>query len=211
MADNWLSILHRNRAFAVIRAPQLEMGRQMALAVAASGMRLIEITWNSDSSGDLITKLRYELPDCIIGTGTVLNLQDLHSAIDCGAQYIFTPHVDPVLIRAAIARNVPISPGALTPTEITTAWNEGASSVKVFPVQSLGGANYIKSLQGPLGHIPLVPTGGVTIDNAHQFFKAGAVAVGLSSELFPKTIVKTKNWELITENAKKLIQSIDIT
>lgn len=210
MVDNWLSILRKNRAFAVIRAPLLEMGRQMALAVAASGMRLIEITWNSDSSADLITKLRCELPDCIIGTGTVLNLQDLESAIDCGAQYIFTPHVDPELIHAGIAQNIPVIPGALTPTEIVTAWKAGAASVKVFPVQSLGGADYIKSLQGPLGHIPLIPTGGVTIDNALQFLSAGAVAVGLSGELFPKALIEAQNWELITQNAKKLLQILDV-
>lgn len=210
MVDNWLSVLRKNRVFAVIRAPSLEMGRQMALAVAASGMRLIEITWNSEKAVDLITKLRGELPDCIIGTGTVLNLQDLHSAINCGAQYIFTPHVDAELIRVAVAQNIPIIPGALTPTEIVTAWNFGAPSVKVFPVQSLGGANYIKSLQGPLGHIPLIPTGGVTIDNANQFLSAGAIAVGLSSELFPKALVEANNWELITQNAKNLLQSIDV-
>ncbi len=210
MVDNWLSILRKNRAFAVIRAPKLEMGRQMALAVAASGMRLIEITWNSDSSADLITKLRCELPDCIIGTGTVLNLQDLESAIDCGAQYIFTPHVDPELIRAGMAQNIPVIPGALTPTEIVTAWKAGAPTVKVFPVQSLGGADYIQSLQGPLRHIPLIPTGGVTIDNALQFFKAGAIAVGLSGELFPKALVEANNWELITQNAKKLLQTLDV-
>jgi 2-dehydro-3-deoxyphosphogluconate aldolase/(4S)-4-hydroxy-2-oxoglutarate aldolase len=210
MADNWLSILRRNRAFAVIRAPKLETGRQMALAVAASGMRLIEITWNSEQAADLITKLRYELPDCIIGTGTVLNLQDLQAAIDCGAQYVFTPHVDRELIRVATTHNIPITPGALTPTEIVTAWNEGANSVKVFPVQSLGGTDYIKSLQGPLGHIPLIPTGGITINNASQFLSVGAIAVGLSSELFPKPLVEAKNWELITQNAKNLIESIDI-
>ncbi len=210
MVDNWLSVLRKNRVFAVIRAPELEMGRQMALAVAASGMQLIEITWNSEKAVDLIPKLRCELPDCIIGTGTVLNLQDLHSCIDCGAQYIFTPHVDAELIRVAVAQNIPIIPGALTPTEIVTAWNFGAPSVKVFPVQSLGGANYIKSLQGPLGHIPLIPTGGVTIDNANQFLSAGAIAVGLSSELFPKALVEADNWELITQNAKNLLQSIGV-
>jgi 2-dehydro-3-deoxyphosphogluconate aldolase / (4S)-4-hydroxy-2-oxoglutarate aldolase len=209
MIDNWLSILRHNRAFAVIRAPELETGQQMACAVAASGMQLIEITWNSASSADLIYKLRCELPNCIIGTGTVLNLQDLHDAIACGVEYIFTPHVDSEIIRIAIAQNIPVIPGALTPTEIVTAWNLGAPSVKVFPVQSLGGANYIKSLTGPLRHIPLIPTGGVTIENASLFFQAGAIAVGLSSELFPSSLIKAKNWQAITNNCKKLLHNIN--
>ncbi|MBF2063815.1 MAG: bifunctional 4-hydroxy-2-oxoglutarate aldolase/2-dehydro-3-deoxy-phosphogluconate aldolase [Calothrix sp. C42_A2020_038] len=209
MIDNWLSLLRRNRAFAVIRASEFEMGRQMARAVAASGMELIEITWNSVDAPNLINKLRCELPSCTIGTGTILNSQDLHDAIACGVEYIFTPHIDPELIRIATAKNIPIIPGALTPTEIVTAWNLGAPSIKVFPVQSLGGTSYIKSLQGPLKHIPLIPTGGVTIENAEQFLSAGAIAVGLSGELFPQALIRARNWEAITQNAKKLLQNIN--
>ena len=204
----WLSQLQKHRAIAVIRAPKIEVGQQMAMAVASGGMELIEITWNSSQAGELITQLRAELPACTIGTGTLFNVQQLEEAIASGAQFLFTPHVDPAMIQAAQQEDVPIIPGAMTPTEIVTAWSQGASCVKVFPVQAVGGADYIKSLQGPLGQIPLIPTGGVTLENAKEFLQAGAIAVGLSSELFPKKLVTEGNWEAIASGARKLIQQL---
>ncbi|PMB18596.1 bifunctional 4-hydroxy-2-oxoglutarate aldolase/2-dehydro-3-deoxy-phosphogluconate aldolase [Fischerella thermalis] len=208
MSDHpWLTLVKKHRAIAVIRASQLELGRQMALAMVSGGIELIEITWNSANASELITKLRSELPDCTIGTGTLLNLEQLDNAISAGAQFLFTPHVDPTMIQVAVAENIPIIPGALSPTEIVTAWNYGATCVKVFPVQAVGGVSYIKSLQGPLGHIPLIPTGGVTLKNAQEFLQAGAIAVGLSSELFPKQFVETGNWQAISQQAKTLVNS----
>jgi 2-dehydro-3-deoxyphosphogluconate aldolase / (4S)-4-hydroxy-2-oxoglutarate aldolase len=204
----WLSQLQKHRAIAVIRASKIEVGQQMAMAVASGGMQLIEITWNSSRAGELISQLRSELPACTIGTGTLFNVQQLQEAIASGAQFLFTPHVDPAMIQAAQEKNVPIIPGALTPTEIVTAWSLGASCVKVFPVQAVGGANYIKSLQGPLGQIPLIPTGGVTLENAKEFLQAGAIAVGLSGELFPKKLVIDGNWQAIASGARKLIQQL---
>ncbi|MEH2275084.1 MAG: bifunctional 4-hydroxy-2-oxoglutarate aldolase/2-dehydro-3-deoxy-phosphogluconate aldolase [Nostoc sp.] len=204
----WLSELQKHQAIAVIRAPKIEVGQQMAMAVASGGIQLIEITWNSDRAGELISQLRLELPDCTIGTGTLFNVQQLQEAITSGAQFLFTPHFDPTMVQAAQEKNVPIIPGALTPTEIVTAWSQGASCVKVFPVQAVGGADYIKSLQGPLGQIPLIPTGGVTLENAKEFLQAGAIAVGLSSELFPKKLVTEENWEAIASGARKLIRQL---
>jgi 2-dehydro-3-deoxyphosphogluconate aldolase/(4S)-4-hydroxy-2-oxoglutarate aldolase len=204
----WLKLLQQTRAIAVIRAAKIEQGRQMAKAVAAGGMQVIEITWNSDRSAQLIGQLRQELPTCTIGTGTLLTLDQLEQAIAAGAQFLFTPHVDPVMIQAAVVQDVPIIPGALSPTEIVTAWTAGASCVKVFPVQAVGGASYIKSLQGPLGEIPLIPTGGVTVENAKEFIAAGAIAVGVSGQLFPTQLVASSNWEAITQLAKSLMQQL---
>ncbi|HEY9596071.1 MAG TPA: keto-deoxy-phosphogluconate aldolase, partial [Cyanophyceae cyanobacterium] len=127
--QSWLTLLQQHRAIAVIRASQLSLGRQMALAVAAGGMPLIEITWNSDRASELIGKLRLELPHCTIGTGTLLNHEQLRQAIDAGAEFLFTPHTDISLIQAAVEAGVPIVPGALSPTEIVTAWSAGASCV----------------------------------------------------------------------------------
>ncbi|XGV99901.1 MAG: bifunctional 4-hydroxy-2-oxoglutarate aldolase/2-dehydro-3-deoxy-phosphogluconate aldolase [Leptolyngbya sp. BL-A-14] len=203
--QEWRTLLHQYRAIAVIRAPQFEVGYQMAKAAAAGGMRLIEITWNSDRASELIHKLRLQLPDCTIGTGTILNEDQLQAAIAAGAQFLFTPHIAPNLIESAVSQGVPIIPGALSPTEIVSAWQAGASSVKVFPVQSLGGAAYIQSLQGPLGQIPLIPTGGVTVENAQAFLAAGAIAVGLSGNLFPKEAVVTENWDMIARRADTLM------
>ncbi|MEH2163871.1 MAG: bifunctional 4-hydroxy-2-oxoglutarate aldolase/2-dehydro-3-deoxy-phosphogluconate aldolase [Nostoc sp.] len=204
----WLSQLQRHRAIAVIRASKIEVGHQMAIAVASGGMQIVEITWNSDRAGELISQLRSQLPACTIGTGTLFNVEQLQEAIASGAQFLFTPHVDSAMIQAAQEKNVPIIPGAMTPTEIVTAWSQGASCVKVFPVQAVGGADYIKSLQGPLSQIPLIPTGGVTLENAKEFLQAGAIAVGLSGELFPKKLVTEGNWQAIASRAKKLMQQL---
>ncbi|MBD2280143.1 MULTISPECIES: bifunctional 4-hydroxy-2-oxoglutarate aldolase/2-dehydro-3-deoxy-phosphogluconate aldolase [Nostocales] len=204
----WLSQLKLHRAIAVIRAPKMVWGEKMALAVASGGMQLIEITWNSDRAPELIAQLRAKLPNCMIGTGTLFNVQQLQEAIACGAQFLFSPHTDIDMIQAALTANIPIIPGALTPTEIITAWNHGASCVKVFPVQAVGGTSYIKSLQGPLGHIPLIPTGGITLENAQDFLQVGAVAVGLSGELFPTESVLQENWQAISEQARILMQRL---
>jgi 2-dehydro-3-deoxyphosphogluconate aldolase/(4S)-4-hydroxy-2-oxoglutarate aldolase len=120
--QSWLTLLQQHRAIAVIRASRLSQGRKLAHAVAAGGLSLIEITWNSDRAPELIEQLRLELPHCTIGTGTLLNQEQLQQAIDAGAEFLFTPHVDPVLIAAAVAAEVPIVPGALSPTEIVTAF-----------------------------------------------------------------------------------------
>ncbi|MGE5659175.1 MAG: bifunctional 4-hydroxy-2-oxoglutarate aldolase/2-dehydro-3-deoxy-phosphogluconate aldolase [Actinomycetota bacterium] len=205
---SWLTLLKQHRAIAVIRSPQLSLGLLMATAIANGGMPLIEITWNSDRASVLISQLRSALPTCTIGAGTLLTLADLQQAIDCGAQFLFTPHTNLAMIQAAVDRGVPIVPGAFSPTEIVTAWQAGANTVKVFPVSAAGGVNYIKSLQGPLGQIPLIPTGGVTLNNAKLFIEAGAVAVGLAGELFPQRLLAAGDWDAIAQQARTLVQSL---
>jgi 2-dehydro-3-deoxyphosphogluconate aldolase / (4S)-4-hydroxy-2-oxoglutarate aldolase len=207
-ALEWLALVKQHRAIAVIRAPQLALGLEMAKAVAAGGIRLIEITWDSDRPAQLITQLQAELPTCVIGTGTILTIAQLQAAIAANVAFLFTPHTNLALIQAAVAHDVPIIPGALTPTEIVTAWQAGASSVKVFPVHTLGGAAYIRSLQSPLGQIPLIPTGGVTVENAAELIIAGAIGVGLAGNLFPPAALQTKNWPLIRHQAQTLIQNL---
>lgn len=203
--QRWLELLQNYRAIAVIRSPDLKLGMQLAHAVAQGGMGLIEITWNSDRPADLIALLRQQLPHCTIGAGTLLTREQVQEAIACGAEFLFSPHTHPALIEQAIKADIPIIPGALTPTEIVTAWQSGASSVKVFPIQAVGGSSYIKSLQGPLGHIPLIPTGGVTLDNGPDLIQAGAIAIGLSSQLFPPSLVKAQNWPAIAEISRRLL------
>lgn len=208
MDQSWLRHLHQHRAIAVIRSPTLERGLQMARAMAAGGMHLIEITWTSDQAAALISQLRTQLPDCQIGAGTLLSQDQLQAAIAAGAQFLFSPHTDPPLIRRALAQGIPMIPGAFTPSEIVTAWQAGASSVKVFPIQAMGGATYIQSLQGPLGQIPLIPTGGVTVENAANFLQAGAIAIGLAGDLFPPQALSTQNWEAVSQRAEQLVAAL---
>lgn len=208
LMDHWLLLLRSHRAIAVIRAADLATGQQMAQAAAAGGMRLIEVTWNSDRPATLIAQLRNALPDCWIGAGTLLTEGDVKDAIAAGAQFLFTPHVNPRLIALARNQDTPLVAGALTPTEIVTAWQAGAASVKVFPAQVMGGAAYVRSLQGPLGQIPLVPTGGVTVRNAADFLQAGAIAVGLSSSLFSPGAIQQGHWHTVTAAAQSLQKKI---
>jgi 2-dehydro-3-deoxyphosphogluconate aldolase/(4S)-4-hydroxy-2-oxoglutarate aldolase len=209
--QSWLTKLKKHRAIAVIRSSEKELAWQMASAVAAGGILFIEITWNTHKAAELIAELRSEFPTFSIGTGTLLNLEQLQQAIDCGAQFLFTPHTDLAMIKTAVDAGVPIAPGAFSPTEIVTAWQAGATCVKVFPISALGGAAYLKSLQGPLGHIPLIPTGGVTVENAKVFIDAGAIAVGLAGDLFPKDLVQNRDWRAIVQIAQTLTQKLTIS
>jgi 2-dehydro-3-deoxyphosphogluconate aldolase / (4S)-4-hydroxy-2-oxoglutarate aldolase len=205
---SWLNLLRQERAIAVIRAPEFEIGLSMAKAVYAGGLKLIEITWNSDRPIELIKALRSELPDCTIGVGTVTDLDQLQLAIQAEVDFIFAPGVNVDCIQRAVAAQIPIVPGALTPTEILQAWNAGATCVKVFPIQAVGGANYLKSLREPLGPIPLIPTGGITLENSVEMLSAGAIAVGLAGDLFPRNAIASHQWQIITQKAAQLSQSL---
>ena len=206
--QSWLTLLKKHRAIAVIRSSEKELAWQMASAVATGGIQFIEITWNTHKAAELIAQLRSEFPTFSIGTGTLLNLEQLQQAIDCGAQFLFTPHTEVAMIKTAVDAGVPIVPGAFSPTEIVSAWQAGATCVKVFPISALGGAAYLKSLQGPLGQIPLIPTGGVTLENAKVFIDAGAIAVGLAGDLFPKHLVENRDWRAIVQIARNLAQNL---
>ncbi|ELR96363.1 bifunctional 4-hydroxy-2-oxoglutarate aldolase/2-dehydro-3-deoxy-phosphogluconate aldolase [Gloeocapsa sp. PCC 73106] len=206
--ETWLKLLSQYRAIAVIRSPDLTLGIHMATAVAQGGMNLLEITWNSDEPAQLLRELKTRLSHCVIGVGTILTLKQLEEAIASGAQFCFSPHYDPQLLQLSQEAQIPLIPGALSPTEILKAWHDGASSVKVFPVDAMGGVKYIQSLQGPLDGIPLIPTGGVTLENAATFIKSGAIAVGLAKELFPQALVVTKNWQAIALRTQLLCDTL---
>jgi 2-dehydro-3-deoxyphosphogluconate aldolase/(4S)-4-hydroxy-2-oxoglutarate aldolase len=198
----WHLALRQHRAIAVIRTQDFDLGLRLASLAAGGGMGLIEITWNSTQPARLISRLRQQLPHCWIGTGTLLRPQDLQEAIAAGSQFCFTPHVDAPLIKLAQEHQIPLIAGALTPTEIITAWQAGATTVKVFPIEAVGGVAYIKALQGPLNTIPLIPTGGVTLTNAVDFLRAGAVAVGLAGQLFPSSLISQQDWWAIEERIR---------
>ncbi len=207
----WQQALAVNKAIAVIRTSDINLSLALARAVAAGGIKLIEIAWNSVRPQEVITQLQAELPDCLLGVGTIMNLPQLEAAIAAGAGFVFSPHFDRTLLAVARDRyGIPLIPGTLSPTEIVQAWQAGATTVKVFPVQAMGGASYIKSLQAPLGQIPLIPTGGVTIDNAKSLLDAGAIAVGIGSSLFPASLVKAENWQGISQRTATLLDNLSI-
>lgn len=203
---DWLALLARHRAIAIIRASSVDVGLAMAKAAAAGGFSLIEVAWNNNAQpAEMMAIIRQTLSECVVGAGTVLTKEDLQGAIAAGAQFCFTPHTDPALIQIATDFRIPMIAGAMTPTEILVAWRAGAASVKVFPISALGSAQYIRSVLGPLGPIALVPTGGVTSESAPDLMAAGAVAVGLSTALFPKAEVEKEDWAAIEARSRYLL------
>ncbi len=204
----WQNLLQQHRVVAVIRAGRADVAREMALAAAAGGMKLLEVTWDTERADTLIPKLQQELPDCKIGTGTLRSIEEVRQAIACGCKFLFSPHTDLDAIAIARAADVPIVPGALTPTEIQQAWQAGAAAVKVFPIQCMGGADYLRSLHPVFRDIPLIPTGGIAVEDVTSYLEAGAIAVGLSTDLFPPAAVATKDWPIAIARCRMLLQSV---
>ena len=158
----------------------LEVGR----VLYSAGVRAIEVTLTSEGALEAFARLREELAgDALLGVGTVRSAADAERAVDAGATYLVAPDFRPEMVAFAVERGIPVVPGALTPTEVAAAWAAGATAVKVFPVSAVGGPAYLKAVRAPLPEVPLVPTGGVGIDDIGAYLAAGAVAVGIGSPL----------------------------
>ena len=193
----------------VIRVSSAPEAIWVADAIRGAKGSLIEITMSVPGAIDVIKELAQKYGDeVIVGAGTVLDTETGRAALLAGAQFIVTPTLDLNLIQLAHRYSAVIIPGALTPTEILTAWNAGADMVKVFPAAQVGGPEYIKALKGPLPQILLVPTGGVNLQNAGAFIRAGATALGVGGELVDKKALKEKRLHVITENALAFFKAI---
>jgi 2-dehydro-3-deoxyphosphogluconate aldolase/(4S)-4-hydroxy-2-oxoglutarate aldolase len=153
-------------------------------ALLAGGIHAFEVTLNSQSAFRVITALaaRFGPDDLLIGAGTVLDLDQARSAVDAGARFLVMPYTDLAIVKWAAGRDLPVFPGAFSPTEIVAAWRAGATAVKLFPASGVG-PTFVRELRGPLPEIPLIPTGGVTLENAPAYIAAGALAVGMGSWL----------------------------
>jgi len=193
----------------VIRVSSAKEAIDVADAIKEGGGTLIEITMSVQGAIDAIKELTQKYKDEIImGAGTILDAETGRAALLAGAQFIVSPTFNLDLIQLAHRYSAVIIPGAMTPTEILTAWNAGAEMVKVFPAAQLGGPEYLKALRGPLPQILLVPTGGVNLQNAGAFIKAGATALGVGGELVDKKAVKEKKVNIITENTRAFLKAI---
>ena len=169
----------------------------------SAGLTTLEITMNTPGSSAIIETLNSQYGDHLnIGAGTVKNLNDLESALKAGASFIVTPILDELVIKECVRLDIPVFPGAYTPTEIYRAWHLGASVVKVFPATALGAA-YFRDVLAPLNEVKLMPTGGVSLDTIPGFHKAGAVAYGIGSPLFNKELIEKEDWETLTAHFKK--------
>ncbi|TCP30966.1 2-keto-3-deoxy-phosphogluconate aldolase [Scopulibacillus darangshiensis] len=193
---------------AVIRRPKQDHIYNLAQALVDGGVGALEITVDTPDVFDMIVNLKGIFGDqVLVGAGTVLDAETAKQAITVGSDFIFSPIVDIETIQLTNSYGKISIPGVMTPTEIVTAYKAGADLLKVFPGNSLG-VNYIKELQGPLGHIPMMPTGGVTLENVAQFIKNGAVAVGVGGSLVNKEVIEAGRYEELTEIAGKFIHLI---
>jgi 2-dehydro-3-deoxyphosphogluconate aldolase/(4S)-4-hydroxy-2-oxoglutarate aldolase len=172
----------------------------------SAGLTTIEITMNTQAAEEIIRfaadKYKGQLN---VGAGTVCNTDELDLAIRAGSQFIVTPILDPDVVRACVSKNIPVFPGAYTPTEIYQAWKLGASMVKVYPATSLG-PEYIKDVKAPLNKIKLMPTGGISLGNIEAFMKAGADGLGIGGQLFDKQLIKNQNWDGLLEHFKQYVK-----
>ncbi len=190
----------------VVRASSPGEACVAADAVCQGRIPIVEITMTVPGAVDVIRELvKNCASDVLIGAGTVLNPEAARRCLDAGAQFLVSPGLNLKTVELAVREGKLIMAGALTPTEVITAWDAGADFVKIFPCGQVGGAKYIKALKGPLPQIPLVPTGGVNLNTAAEFIEAGAAALGIGGELVQADALKSNKPEIIAENARKFL------
>jgi len=190
----------------VIRAASADAALAVVEALVQAGLRVAEITMTVPNAIDAIASVEKRFGgEVLVGAGTVTDAETVRRAVDAGAEFIVSPCLVPEVIDAARRAEVAVLPGALTPTEVFEAFRLGGDMVKVFPAQSVGGAAYLRALRGPFPDIPFVPTGGVTLDNVREMFDAGAVAVGVGSELVSKDALARGDYDAIGALAARFL------
>ncbi len=200
--------IERDGVVAVVRLDDLSGAVALTEALVAGGVRAVEFTFTNPAAARAIEAVTGALGNrALIGAGSVLDPETARTAILAGAAFVVTPTVGPRTVELCHRYGVPTVVGALTPTEILAAWESGASYVKVFPA-SLGGPGYLKDVLGPLPQVKLVPTGGVSVDNAAAIVRAGAAAVALGSNLVDARSVAAADWATITERAQALAAAV---
>ena len=193
---------------AVIRLKDPDKLRAVVDAIGQGGIRAVEVTMTVPGAVELIRALAPTLPsEFILGAGTVLDADTARQVIDAGAQFVVSPVFRHGVIDACHERGVPVMPGCYTPTEILDAWEAGADIVKVFPATSLG-PSFFKDVRGPLPHVKLMPTGGVSLDNAGDWIRAGAVAVGVGTALLDTTAIAAGDYDVLRANAARIVASV---
>ena len=193
----------------VIRAESSDIAMRAIDAIKEGGISVLEITMTVPGAIRVIEEVARRFgEDAIVGAGTVLDAETARACILSGAQFIVSPALDLDTISCCRRYSIPVMPGAMTPSEVVTAWKAGADFVKVFPANALGGASYIKSLKAPLPQVELVPTGGVSLKTAADFIKAGAAALGVGADLVDTAALRKGEDKAISERAKQFIEIV---
>lgn len=190
----------------VLRKVPYEKSKAIVQALYDGGIRVIEITMESDRA-ELIIREAIEIfgDKMLVGAGTVLTTGDCDRAINAGAQFIVSPALDEAVVERAVEFDIPVIPGVFTPSEMLRAYQAGATMVKLFPSSVLGPA-FIKDVKGPLSHIEIMTTGGITLDTAKSYLDAGAIAVGAGSALLRKDLIAESNWTGLVQEVEKWVE-----
>lgn len=192
----------------VLRAESEDQALALATAIAAGGVTVLEVTMTVPGAMRVIARLVKERPDLLIGAGTVLDPETARISILEGARFIVSPALNTRTVELCRRYSIAVLPGALTPTEVVTAWQAGADVIKIFPAGALGGAPYLKSLKAPLPQVELIPTGGVSFVTAASFLAAGAFALGVGADLVDSSAISAGKTSEITENARKYLDIV---
>jgi len=192
----------------VLRAASVEKALALATAIADGGVTVLEITMTVPGAIEVMKRLAKERPDILIGAGTVLDQETARMCILEGAKFVVSPALNLGTIEMCHRYSIAVLPGALTPTEVVTAWQAGADVVKVFPASAMGGAKYLTALKGPLPQVELIPTGGVSVATAKEFLEAGAFALGVGSDLVDTKAMAAGQPEKVTNTAKKYLEIV---
>jgi 2-dehydro-3-deoxyphosphogluconate aldolase/(4S)-4-hydroxy-2-oxoglutarate aldolase len=193
---------------AVIRIKDPSRLKGVVDAISEGGVRVLEVTMTVPGAVELIADLAPRMPaGFVLGAGTVVDAATAKRVIDAGARFIVSPVFRQEVIDACHERGAAAMPGCFSPTEILNAWDGGADVVKVFPATALG-PGYIKDIRGPLPHVKLMPTGGVTLDNAGEWIKAGAVAVGVGTALLDAKAIEAGNFDVLRRNAERIVANV---
>ena len=204
-----LARLERGVLVPVVRAPSAELAILAVEAILEGGISTFEITLTVPGAVKVIETLSKRFGDrALIGAGTVLTADEARACIDAGARFVVSPGFDLPTLELVLRRELPMMPGALTPTEVITAWKAGADMVKIFPCSAMGGAKYLKALKGPLPQVKMLPTGGVNAGTAAEYLAAGATALGIGSELVDAAALAAGKTDVITARAKELVQAV---
>lgn len=205
-----LSVVEKQKAVAIIRLPDSDLYEPVAEAMYNGGIRVSEITMTVPNAISLIKKaVANSREDMIIGVGSVTNAEMTEKAVEAGAKFVVSPVMKKEIIDKARSLNVPVMPGAFTPTEIQQAWDWGADIIKVFPAGILG-MKFFKAVKAPLPHLKLMPTGGVSLTNGGEWIKAGACAVGVGSALLDKEAIGRGDFDQIQKNAEILLSNLEV-
>lgn len=193
---------------AVIRGPSPELTVHMVEALVNGGVFGIEITYSTPNAPEVVKNLTHKFGDQILlGMGTLTEIEHAEQAVQAGASFLVSPHCEKNLAEAMVATGLPVMIGALTPTEVLQAYRFGSDVVKVFP-GSLVGPDYIKALHGPYPYIPMMPTGGVSVENVAQWFAAGVFAVGAGSNLCPTEWARQGRFADISATARDFVEAV---